>query len=498
MKKFILLMLTITLAALPVLSCAGDGGGQPHSPAETGEPGTEPGTTAEPGAGVMEVEEELTFPDLPNINFEGYDFRIMNTRAGAQGFILTQLIAEEETGEALNDAIFRRNRRMEDRFGFNVVEIGFNNPGQVRDAARRSIQAASDDFDLAMMQSIQALPLAQDGLFEMVDRIPHIDLTRPWWDQNMKRDLSIGNRLFFTSGDFSFNQYSVTIAILFNKELHEDLGLDCPYQLVREGRWTVDRFAEQGRAALRDLNGDGVFDQHDQFGLLAQSNVSTLALMNGMGARYVVKDADDLPVLNINTEGFISRFLTMFDLLTEEWHLERNRPPGSLANDQTMFFNNQALFWMELINGASSFRAMETDFGIIPVPKLDEQQAYHISATGHFHVMCIPVTTVDLARTGIILEALNAESRLTTLTVYYDTMLINQLMNRDEESGEMLDIIFANRVYETGRVFWDSNIANPIAHAMRDMNRDIVSVIERHEAAAVVDIGRTIAAFLEN
>ena len=496
MKKFILLMLTAALVAVSVLSCAdedgGTGTGNQNGPedlwSEEFPPGMEPEAEAE----------ELAFPDLPDIHFGGYNFRILNTRAGALLFLLTQLVAEEETGEALNDAIFRRNRRMEDRFGFNIVETSFNGPAQVRDAAQRSIQAASDDFDMAMLQTNQALPLAQDGLLEMFDRIPYINFSAPWWCQDMQRDLSIANRLFFTSGDFTFNHYSAAIVILFNKQLHMDLGLDCPYQLVRDGGWTIERFGEMGRAALRDLNGDGVFDQHDQFGFLAQSNVSTLAFMNAMGARYIVKDADDLPVLNINSEGFISRFLTMFDILTEEWHLERNRPPGSLGDAHAMFFNNQSLFWMELINNTSRFRAMETDFGILPTPKLNEQQPYHISGTGHFHVMCIPVTAVDLERTGIILEALSAESRLTTRSVYYDTMLVNQVLNRDEESGEMLDIIFANRVYEIGRAFWEASIAQPIAHAMRDMNRDIASVIERHEAAAIATIEATVAAFLEN
>jgi len=139
---------------------------------------------------------------------------------------------------------------------------------------------------------------------------------------------------------------------------------------------------------------------------------------------------------------------------------------------------------------------MENDFGILPIPKFDEQQPYHIASTGLPHVMCIPVTTSDLERTGIILEALNAESRLTTLTVYYDTMLVTQVA-RDEESGEMLDIIFANKIYETGRKFWETNVAGPISGAMANGNRDIVSIIERSEARAVRDIETAIDAFLE-
>ena len=496
MKKLILLMLIVSLVAIPVLSCAtnDDGaaqnGGQPEAPRDL-----PPGDAADTIDYEPEIEEGLRFPDLPDVNFGGYQFRIINTGEDFFPQLLKTLVVEEETGEALNDAIFRRNRRMEERFGFQLIQFDVTGPTPARDRARTSIQAGSDDFDLVMTGPSYALPLAQGGMLEMIDRMPHIDLTQPWWDGDMVRDYSFGGRVFFATGDFTFNHYSVTFALLFNKELHYDLGLDCPYELVREGRWTIDRFAEQGRAALRDLNGDGVYDHNDQWGIVTTSLVHAIAKMNGVGARYVVKDADDMPVLNMNTQGFIDRFHALYDLLTEGWVYCFNRP-NTPTTVHDMFLNGQALFYSELMNHATRFRAMDADFGIIPQPKLNEQQEHHISAVGIPHIKGIPVTSPDLERTGIILEALSAESRLSTLEVYFDTMLVNQVMNRDEESAEMLEIIFANRVYEVGRHFWSPNMVTPVQHAFRDFNRDIVSVIERHEAAANAAIETTVNAFL--
>ena len=494
MKKFILLMLIISLVALPVLSCApaeDDVGSQNQN-----DPAREQETPVNGEPDEEETVEALSFPDLPDVNFEGYIFRILNSADDFQAWILTQLIAETETGEPLNDAIFRRNRRMEDRFGFSLIQIDGPGPAPVRDRIRTSVQAGSDDFDLGLMLPEQALSLAQPGLIEMIDMVPHIDLSRPWWDQDMNRDFSIGNRIFFTSGDFSFNQYSVTMCLLFNKELHADLGLDCPYTLVHEGRWTIDRFGEQARAALRDLDGDGVFGPNDQWGYMAHAHVYTVAILSGLGTRYIVKDEHDMPVFNLNTEAFISRFHAAFDILTEGWLFDGDA--SGMPNPYPIFLEGRALFWTELINWASILRGMDSDFGILPHPKLDEQQEHHISGMGRPHVMVIPVTTSDLERTGIILEALNAESRLTTLSVYYDTMLVNQVLNRDEESAVMLDIIFANRNYDLGRQFWSANTADPITAAMRAADRDIVSVIERNEPAANAAIQRTIEAFLDN
>ena len=499
MKKFILLMMTAALVALPVLSCAADDGGvTQNGPAETGAPGNEPGTAAEPGEQAADDAEELAglrFPDLPDVNFGGYEFRILNSVD--LHWMLIQLVAEEETGEALNDAMFRRNRRMEERFGFNLVQIDFTGPGPVRDSARRSIQAASDDFDLAMMNPSQALELAQEGLLEMIDRVPYIDLSQPWWDQDMNRDFSIGHRLFFTSGDFSFNQYSVTAIAFFNKELHADLGLDCPYTLVNEGRWTLERFAEQGRAGNRDLNGDGIMGPDDQWGLVSNAQAYAIGFPNGVGARAIIKDENDLPVLNTNTQGYIERIMLVFDTLMEGWHMDGARA-HTRGEPRDVFVDNRALFWVDLMHHAHVLRAMDQDFGIIPLPKLNEEQPYHVHGTGIPHAMAIPITTADLDRTGIILEALNAESRLTVRDVYFDTMLVNQIMNRDEESGEMLELIFANRVYDKGRLFWNDQVTQPILQAFRQMNPEIVSIIERNEGAANAAIQRSIEAFLAN
>ena len=494
MNKLIALILAAALAAMPLLSCAADDGADSQHQNDPGAPEAGGETTAN-GEPDEESPEELRFPDLPDTNFGGYDFRILNMAEGGNLWIIGQLVAEEETGVALNDAIFRRNRRMEERFGFNLVQIDAPGPVIVRDRLRTSVQAGSDDFDLGMSTPLLLLPMAQEGMLERFDSMPYVDLSRPWWDQDMARDLSIGGRLFFMAGDFTFNHYSVAMCLLFNKQLHADLGLDNPYELVHAGKWTIERFAEMGRAALRDLNGDGVFDHRDQWGFLSPSHVYAVGIMSGLGAVHVIKDYDDMPVLNINTEGFVSRFLTAFDILNEGWHFDNTRFTGIPRMDE-LFLNNQILFWSELMGWATTLRAMDNDFGILPLPKLNEQQESHITGMGQPHVKAVPITTQNLERTGLILEALCAESRLTTLTVYYDTMLVNQLLNRDEESAEMIEIIFSNRIYQTGRQFWSGTIADPIQHAFRDRNRDIVSIIERNETAANAAIAATVNAFL--
>lgn len=477
MKKFILFLLTAALAAMPVLpSC-----------------NTQKDKNKNGNAEISTGANGLNFPDyLPDINFEGYDFRVINTVG--QGHLLSTLVVEEETGSPLDDAVFRRNRRMESMFGFDLIQIEVPNPETARDRVRLIVQSGSDEFDMAMMEPEQAISLAQDGLLEMIDNIPHIDLSQPWWDQDMNRDFTISNRLLFTVGDFSLNQYSVTMGIIFNKVLHSALQLEDPYRIVKEGKWTMDAFAKMAREGKKDLDGNGVYNEFDQWGFVAPYHVYTPAFIIGMGEKHVIKDQNDLPVLNLSAESFVNRYYKLFDIITEGWHFDPWKT--GIGEPEDMFLNNQTLFWSDLLNWTVKLRAMDNDFGILPMPKYNEQQNKYISEGAYPHVMTIPVTITDPERTGIILEALCAESRLTTLSVYLDTMLVNQVLDRDEESGEMLDIIFSNRVYDMGKLFWRNLTTGPISNAMSSYNDDIISVVEKNRDKAESAIAKTVDLFL--
>ena len=84
-------------------------------------------------------------------------------------------------------------------------------------------------------------------------------------------------------------------------------------------------------------------------------------------------------------------------------------------------------------------RAMETDFGILPIPKLDSSQEKWGHTVGSRYTgvgMAVPITARNLERTGHILEAICAESRYTTIPTYYDVSLKTKFA-RDEESSDI-------------------------------------------------------------
>ena len=88
---------------------------------------------------------------------------------------------------------------------------------------------------------------------------------------------------------------------MFNKNLVSSFDLESPYTLVNEGRWTVDKFREMSADVSADLNGDGTMDQADQYGL-ATTPDTVYGLFYSCGGRFIEKDANDLPVFNVDVD----------------------------------------------------------------------------------------------------------------------------------------------------------------------------------------------------
>jgi hypothetical protein len=140
---------------------------------------------------------------------------------------------------------------------------------------------------------------------------------------------------------------------------------------------------------------------------------------------------------------------------------------------------------------------MDTDFGILPIPKIFEAADNIYPSTVNVHIACalaIPVTTENIERTTIIMEALAAESKYTLVPAYYEISLRTKHA-RDEESSEMLDIILANKVIDIGDVYNFADFGTEFYRLALRNNRDLASFFERFEPRVERDIGRMIERF---
>ena len=271
--------------------------------------------------------------------------------------------------------------------------------------------------------------------------IPHLNLDQPYWVQGSISGMSLMNNVYFAVSLFDVSHFESVRTFLFNKNMVAEYNMDSPYQLVKDGKWTLDKFYEMSLSTAQDLDNDGKWTANDQYGVIGYSNVLCNTLMTGVGSILSIgKDDNDMPYFDLDNEYNMERLLAVSKVF------ENKDGFVYKENDQNMFRDGKSLFLSCLFSEVIPLRDMEDDFGIIPTPKYDEQQSEYINLGGSPFFMVVPVTADNLDRTGTIMESLAMLSTDVIDTAYYDIVLKGK-SSRDSESLEMLDLIFSTLEY---------------------------------------------------
>ncbi|MCL2158994.1 MAG: hypothetical protein FWH48_06280 [Oscillospiraceae bacterium] len=453
------------------------------------------------GETTEEPAEARLYPDFDPVDFGGYEFTFLTRTIDSPGWVEwdhRDIFAEEQNGDRINDAVFNRNTKIEEKYNIKINEIVVENPGTIT-MTQKSVKAGDDIYDAVCTHLLEAANLAQGGNLLNLFGIPNIDLSKSWWNQGCVEDLSIARKLFVAQGDLLIMDNDAMEAMIFNKSLLKDLALDSPYDIVKSGEWTFDKLYEMSMGVSKDLNGDGKMDyQDDMFGFLLQADTDLGFLVSG-GEKICAKDENDYPMITFGSERCyrVMDMVSKFNLDTDNF-VNLHRVPDSLGSTVQIQImeENRALFSWIRMRTVERLRGMETDFGIIPCPKLDKAQEKYIThnnphtGTG----ISIPSVASDLERTGMILEDLSAESKYTLQPAYYEINLRGKYV-RDDESQEMLDIILSNTAYDIGYIYDFGSFSMTILLFGRDKKTEYASTFEKMKEKMQIDIDKTIAAY---
>jgi len=436
-------ILTALLVLLMLTSCAKTTDIENAENDETSTQNTE--TTAIP-----EETEYRYYEHLPEKDLGGRDYRIISRKTDVghdptkyTDFGNDEIDAAELTGAPINDVVYNRNRELESRYNFRFVSI--QNDLTPAKTVKTSVMAGSDDYDTV----VDGLNRMSDfTMFYNLDSLSSIDLTADCWDQNANTSLSVGGKRYIAVGDMLTLDKKGTVAILFNKPIATDLHLESLYDVVREGRWTLDTFEEMLRLASTDLNGNGQMDRDDQWGFCCE-DFDFGALMFSTGNRFSEKDENDYPTLTMYTDQSVDCYDRIYNIMNDA-SVTMNMDTGYGAEVfMKTFTEDRGLFIMLGICTAIEFRYMESDFGILPLPKKDEAQKEYLTTifTSNSGSVAIPLSSGAPEDNAFLLQAICLASTNTLKPVFYDQVL-NGIVTRDEESSEMLDILFAGRVFD--------------------------------------------------
>ena len=390
-------------------------------------------------------------PIPDDLKFTGRDFVIAAPVGSGPAFFWQ----ETDSDIPIDSAIYKRNKMLEERFEITISAIELGDTGHHADALLPYIDAGDDVIDVCAIGYYQSgKPLIVYDLILPWNGVKYIDYSKPWWNSSLNDTLSILGQSYYLSGAINWTQMSVTMAVFFNKNVAGKFSsvVGDLYKSVNDGTWTQERMLEMIKAVSSD-NGDGVRDENDTYGLC--QNINTLeSWVTGAGMQYA-KVTDSGFELYFDSERLVDLIDKVGGVLTDKQYvwLEEGMNTGT-----NIFFEDRALFIQSDFTYCEAWRNQKSDFGILPIPKADEKQEKYLTYSDQWGLaLAMPKTAKEPDRTGAILEMMAQMSYEMIRPAYYEKTLMGKY-SRDDESEEMLNIIFDGITYEPGITFI-SNLA---------------------------------------
>ncbi len=430
-------------------------------------------TEAEPVdslAARMEVSDEL-----PDKKFDGRTFAVIGDE-GAEDYYL----AEELSGEPVNDAVYERNTGISERFDVVIDAIALNENNIVGQATN-TVLAGDDSYQLVACHIINlGISATSDYMYNWYD-LPYVNFEQPWWSDSIDNDLRYKDKAFIAIGDFAMTALAETYCMFYNKNLATSYGMPDMYEIVNEGKWTLDKLYEFSEGVYVDNNGDGQRDAEDTYALVTDCRSNINAYLWALGKKIATQQDDGTYILDYYDDKLVAIVERLYDLYYDTGYTYFESAAAHSVG-ATMFPKGKSLFCNGLIGWANShFRDAEFDYGIIPYPKWDEaQENYYTSVDGGHEGLAVLKSISDPEFVGVITEALNAESWKRLVPAYYDVSLKFKGA-RDEQSVAMLDQIVDSRIFDFGYVYGGWGCVFWIQYVIGDNHsKDISSYHQRN------------------
>lgn len=487
-KRLIALALVILMVLPMIVACGDDKKGT--GPVATGNSGggEEESISPEEKAErekIMKYVDELAAEN----NFEGKTFTWIGGGSQAPE-------VDEETGDIAKDALYYRQRDIEEKFGIvwnnyqpEVIEGEASDTHPVVEAVRKDVMAGSQAYDAGYGTPVAVCqPLFANSALTDISTFNGIDFSREWWTASLLDTYHINGATYFVNGAIVTSNYIDTHAVLFNKEVQDNYGIGDMYELVKNGTWTFDKMFELANEVPTNENGAGAYRYSAPNGLaVLYANNYQLTCFNADTTPYFPaaypKELSDLsdkfsPIFGDNAQTVHTK-----GLLNQSSSESFADKYDGYEGKSEMFVDGKILFYFETTGAAAELRDEEVEFGILPLPKGSVEQENYISFAepwSAFNVF-VPKTTNDPAVTGVILEAMAALGLRYIKPAYY-TNLLQSRSTYDTASKEMIDIIFKTKVYDIidflvpdGGNNGDGAFVRTIKCAIQETNQGITS-----------------------
>ncbi len=400
--------------------------------------------------------------DLPaDLNYGGDQIVIISRERS--GWTDGEIAVEKPTGEPVNDAVFERNKSVEERLGVNIKNVPDNDADYrvVVNKVALSVQSGQHDYDVLAGPCNATINEALNNTFHDLRKTKYINFEKPYWSQGFNDVVEYRGTQYLATGSAVLALYRFAFVTVFNKNLFTDAGQTFLYDEVRNGTWTLDRQNELVTVFHKD-NGNGLQDlTGDTYGFVTNSHISVDPYWSSCRVDIIQKDENGYYEVAFNSAKLHSVTDKLMKLFYGNGHAVYTFPNEGNDDEQAKIrelfaAGDAAMATLRLLElEAGSVRNMANEFGVVPMPKYDTaREDYRTLLHNQFTVFAIP-TTAPMERIdeiGAFLEAMSSEGYRTVKPAYYESTLRTKLID-DPESAEMLDEVVDNIYIDAGLLY---------------------------------------------
>ncbi len=451
MKRFLSLLLALVMLGCALVSCAA-----PDS--DNGEVTT---TVDASGEGVNTGDTVVTTDPYASengpLNYGGATVKILSR---SNSWVKDEIWSEGIDGDPVNSAVFKRNADTEAALGIVIVNDMVDGDQYAISEDKLPLLQQSNDmtYDFFANSNYSTIMYTHLGLFANLKDAEYMELDKPWFSKNFVDVATVGDSLYLVTGSLALSMYRFIFATFFNPEMINNVGNEDLYDVVNEGRWTIDYQTELAAKIYNDTTGDGKTED-DTFGFITNGDqIGVDPYWSALKLRIIGKTQDNWYEVVLDTDRLAAAVDKINKLVwgVGSYSYDHQSSDSEQETIRTKFAEGgAAMATLRIIECESQELRNNRTYGILPMPKFSEKQDDYYSYAHDQMTSFGIVSWLDedqFQRAGAVLNEMNRQSIITVQPAYYELALKTKYLN-DEKSWNMLDRIVTSLYLDAGVLY---------------------------------------------
>ena len=279
---------------------------------------------------------------------------------------------QDSTDEA-HKLRYARMKELEEKYNctFKAVVV---EQTQIASNLRANILSGDVFADIIYMRADSTDSFLEADVFLPVS--DYIDLTQRQYNQSINKQFTRDGKIYA----FSTYENNVESLIYFNKEIFAKVGLEEPYELVKNKKWTWDVFKTYVAKATTS----------DVYGFYGVNNGTGITqVLATLGTEFVHKDEKGMYSSALAENELVSGLNFIREMNTTWTGVYKPAKDASWSEPAQRFIDGKVAMVIAGFTSAEKMKAKMTDkFGIVPLPLAKEGDDYiSISETHNVRVM---------------------------------------------------------------------------------------------------------------